>query len=266
MSCPIYRFDLIAGEGRSYYFQKVKNRRLTRIPHSHDFYEVIYFQRGGGEKLVCGTPLTAREGDLLILRPGDAHYFLSQTDRVAVLSASVRSEEFRRICSVFSAELCDAIDSAATPPLVHGATALSAAGYGGRSSADEREEKLWLCEALKVYLDLSDRDDGDGLLAAMERMRSDEHLRCGLPALERESGYSRSHLTRLFRERYGTSPKRYINELRLERARELLISTDIQISEVAEAVGFLSESHFSKVFRERYGIPPATLRRTAHLL
>ena len=263
MRCEVYLFDdVVAERGRDYYVQRVKNRRLTSTPHSHDFYEVIYFQRGGGEKMVNGRPVSVCEGSLMILRPGDSHYFLSQTDSVRIISASVRPAEFRRICGVFDEGLSGRIDTESAPPMVKGITSLSAVSREDHHRTDEREEKLWLCEALKAYLDACDEVDGDGLTAALARMREEKNLRLGIAALERESGYSRSHLNRLLRERYGTSPKRYINGLRLERSRELLISTDLSVSEIAEAVGFLSESHFSKVFLERFALTPAQLRRT----
>ena len=261
MGCEVYLFDeVVSGRRSDYYFQSVKNRRLTDILHSHDFYEMIYFQRGGGVTLINGETVTVGEGSLIVLRPGDSHCFLSQSDSVRVVSASVREEEFRRISAVFDEGLSGRIDAEPTPPILH-AGSLSAGGYEARGSADERAEKLWLCEALKLYLDAKDEPEHDSLREALSAMREDENMRLGITALERVSGYSRSHLTRLFRERYATSPKRYVNSLRLERSRELLLSTDLSVSEIAETVGFLSESHFSKVFSERFGVTPAQMRR-----
>ena len=69
-------------------------------------------------------------------------------------------------------------------------------------------------------------------------------------------GLSRRQIERLFAKNLGRSPSRYYLEIRLERARHLLIQTDLPIVEVAVACGFVSASHFSKCYRELYGRSP----------
>ena len=64
-------------------------------------------------------------------------------------------------------------------------------------------------------------------------------------------------------ERYlNTSPKRYVLEARLHRARNLIVQSDQAITEIAMACGFTSTSHFSKVFREHFGNTPVSQRAT----
>lgn len=89
------------------------------------------------------------------------------------------------------------------------------------------------------------------------------HLEDPLPmhALARRAGCSRRHLERLFRGAAGQSPADFYRNLRLDRARNLLGTTDLTLLEVATACGFGSVSHFSKSFRARFGAPPAGLRR-----
>lgn len=69
-------------------------------------------------------------------------------------------------------------------------------------------------------------------------------------------GMSTRQLERLFRRYLDRSPKRYYMELRLGRARNLLMQTDMSIINVAIACGFSSPSHFSKCYRSHYGITP----------
>ncbi|WP_210529557.1 GlxA family transcriptional regulator [Rubellimicrobium arenae] len=75
-----------------------------------------------------------------------------------------------------------------------------------------------------------------------------------------ELGISTRQLERLFDRHLGTSPKRYAMELRLHRARNLIVQSEQSLSEIAMASGFNSTSHFSRVFRERYGISPGSQR------
>ncbi|NGQ91751.1 GlxA family transcriptional regulator [Rhodobacter sp. HX-7-19] len=75
-------------------------------------------------------------------------------------------------------------------------------------------------------------------------------------------GISTRQLERLFGRYLNTSPKRYITEMRLHRARNLIVQSEQSITEIAMACGFNSTSHFSKVFRSHYGISPLAQRTT----
>jgi transcriptional regulator GlxA family with amidase domain len=75
-------------------------------------------------------------------------------------------------------------------------------------------------------------------------------------ALARDVGLSPRQLERLFRRYLGRSPKRYYMELRLAKARNLLMQTDMSVINVALACGFASPSHFSKCYRALYKTTP----------
>ncbi len=81
-------------------------------------------------------------------------------------------------------------------------------------------------------------------------------------ALARDVGLSTRQLERLFRRYLDRSPKRYYMELRLQKARNLLMQTDMSVINVALACGFASPSHFSKCYRAHYGTTPYRERGT----
>ncbi len=74
--------------------------------------------------------------------------------------------------------------------------------------------------------------------------------------LARDVGMSTRQLERLFRRYLSRSPKRYYMELRLQKARNLLMQTDMSVINVALACGFASPSHFSKCYRAHYDTTP----------
>ena len=74
--------------------------------------------------------------------------------------------------------------------------------------------------------------------------------------LAKEVGMSTRQLERLFRRYLNRSPKRYYMELRLQKARNLLLQTDMSVINVALACGFASPSHFSKCYRAHYDTTP----------
>lgn len=78
--------------------------------------------------------------------------------------------------------------------------------------------------------------------------------------IAQQLGISVRQLERLFGRHFNTSPKRYYTELRLERARNLLLQTELSVSEIAVACGFQSGGHFTRVYRGLYGTTPTTQR------
>ncbi len=74
--------------------------------------------------------------------------------------------------------------------------------------------------------------------------------------LARDVSMSTRQLERLFRRYLNRSPKRYYMELRLQKARNLLMQTDMSVINVALACGFASPSHFSKCYRSHYSTTP----------
>ncbi|MGB0505556.1 MAG: GlxA family transcriptional regulator [Pikeienuella sp.] len=81
--------------------------------------------------------------------------------------------------------------------------------------------------------------------------------------LARMVGMSTRQLERLFRRYLNRSPKRYYMGLRLQRARNLLLQTEMTVINVALACGFTSPSHFSKCYRNHFGRTPYRERGVA---
>jgi transcriptional regulator GlxA family with amidase domain len=79
--------------------------------------------------------------------------------------------------------------------------------------------------------------------------------------LARLVGMSQRQLQRLFREHLNMTPTKYYLTLRLRRARELLLQTDMSIMQITMACGFQSACHFSKSYRDAFGMSPTRERR-----
>jgi AraC-like DNA-binding protein len=71
---------------------------------------------------------------------------------------------------------------------------------------------------------------------------------------------SASHFTRCFYKSVGLTPHRYVVQCRVMKARELLSTTDLPLTEIALTSGFADQSHFSRRFHELVGIPPGAFR------
>ena len=64
-----------------------------------------------------------------------------------------------------------------------------------------------------------------------------------------------------FKNRTGVSPKQFINDIRLAYARELLLTSDIKINEIAEQAGYENAYYFSRIFTKNTGVSPMQFRK-----
>lgn len=94
------------------------------------------------------------------------------------------------------------------------------------------------------------------VLSIIELMESNLSEPLSLLEIADGAGLSRRQIERLFRQEMGRSPARYYLEIRLDRARHLLVQSSMPVVEVAVACGFVSASHFSKCYRELYNRSP----------
>lgn len=68
---------------------------------------------------------------------------------------------------------------------------------------------------------------------------------------------SEIYLRKLFRTHFKTTPKQYVAEIRLQKAKQLLSEGSLKINAIAEKCGFASQYHFSRFFREKTGLSPS---------
>ncbi|MFC6232181.1 helix-turn-helix domain-containing protein [Paenibacillus allorhizosphaerae] len=80
-----------------------------------------------------------------------------------------------------------------------------------------------------------------------------------LERLSRQFGFNPNYLIKFFYDKTGMTPIQFLQEIRLEKARELLEFTSLTISEVAEKVGW-TMPYFSKIFKKRSGMSPSQYR------
>jgi AraC-like DNA-binding protein len=100
-----------------------------------------------------------------------------------------------------------------------------------------------------------------GVLPALEFL-SDHHAEPGLTLgrVAHAARVSGPHLCRLMKAQTGLSPMRYLEEIRVKRAADLLHRTDLDIKRVSHTVGYRDQLYFSRVFRKRMGLSPTEYR------
>ncbi len=79
--------------------------------------------------------------------------------------------------------------------------------------------------------------------------------------LAQRAGYNPEHFSRMFEKHNGCGLADFINEKRIERAQNLILSSQLSFSGIAAKVGFNSSAYFSKVFKSKCGLSPREFLR-----
>ncbi|MPN01469.1 HTH-type transcriptional regulator CdhR [bioreactor metagenome] len=74
-------------------------------------------------------------------------------------------------------------------------------------------------------------------------------------------GCSTSTLEELFKRHFHTTPRKYFDDLKYDKAKQLLASTALPLSEIARSIGYRHTMHFSRAFRNRVGMTPTEFRK-----
>ena len=99
------------------------------------------------------------------------------------------------------------------------------------------------------------------LIKAAALMEANIEEPMSLDDLAASIGVSRRQIERLFKRHLDQVPTKYYLEIRLRRARELLLQTSMSIMDITTACGFQSPPHFSKCYRNAFGYPPSAERQ-----
>jgi len=85
-----------------------------------------------------------------------------------------------------------------------------------------------------------------------------------IEAIAHRFGFHRSYFTQHFTQKTGRSPQQYLQQLRLDRAKELLCSSNLPIGEIALSVGYTDLYMFSRAFKTQIGCSPTAYREGHH--
>lgn len=99
---------------------------------------------------------------------------------------------------------------------------------------------------------------------SVKLMQQNVNERVALDSIARNSGLSRPHFYKLFRQQVGITPNIFLNTLRMENAIDRLTTSQDAVTEIGLDLGFSSQASFTRFFIANVGIAPSDYRRVAH--
>jgi transcriptional regulator GlxA family with amidase domain len=127
-------------------------------------------------------------------------------------------------------------------------------------------------EALRAAMQVRTENSGSGStevrapIAPYRLRRAQQYLEDNISSEIRlenvasAAGLSPYHFCRQFKQATGVSPLRYVLEMRIARAKRLILDTDTSLVDVSFSLGFSSQSHFTVIFRKLTGLTPRRYR------
>jgi len=126
------------------------------------------------------------------------------------------------------------------------------------------ELSVWLTEILyrfiNVAVELSQARHSDMIYKTMEYVKSNYSEKFSLDDIAAHIFLSRSYISSVFKKETGKSLSSYINYVRIEKSKQILLDRSVSLVDVAGLCGFDDQSYFSKVFKKSVGISPKKFR------
>jgi len=128
------------------------------------------------------------------------------------------------------------------------------------------EIKSWMLEILKKEIDKMGDNVQNRKNDHVEKVIKYINVEFANPNLSTEElasrlGLTSNYLREIFKELKGISISNYINEYRCEKAKELLLQTDMTVAEISEKVGIINQNYFFTLFKKYSGMTPMQLRK-----
>lgn len=251
--------------------------------HSHDFLELAFVLSGKGRYRIEGDIYEVREGDLLILNPGVKHQaLLNEESSVPTTEFFVGFSDIQIVD--YPANFLPVPDGGhiihTTGELKQKITRLCAA-MENENTVCKAGRYFMLKSYLMQWILLVIREQCEAVALAgscafesvnkkyvVERIVTyyEEHYneKISLDQIAENMYLSPFYISKIFKSEIGDTPIRHLINIRLEKAKELLESSNNgSIQEIASMVGYDDAYHFSKLFKKRYGISPSQARKKA---
>lgn len=248
-------------------------------PHSHAVWELSHVIRGGGTRIIGDTSAPICEGEIILIPPNIPHVWQfdpSITDddgniaNITILFAPSLLDSLSAILPEFTTEidrirsLSEVICYTGEPYVRVLSLLLSMRGLTPAARLPKMFELLAAISHTDDCLCAGHDNTMSRAKRRLENIRTFCKCNYARPITLEETatyaGMNKSAFCTFMRRHTGMTWSMYLNGIRLERAMEMLLHTDSNISDIAYGSGFSSVAYFNRLFRRRFGLSPKAAR------
>lgn len=242
--------------------------------HTHDYWEFLIVLHGNLYNKINGKKIVLGKNSISVIRPDDAHLLEPQKNTaLSYVNIMVRDELVHKQLNIINPSLYERLLASAeinfslTDDMVY---KIQNKIHQYRllplddTELQENYKMALFLELISIFTDylFKDKNYPAPLMLLRELFEQrPENLKLKVSDLCRLTQYSRTHLNRLFVQYFNQTPKEYLNNIRMNYACRLLMSTDDTIFSIADTVGFSSYAHFTYAFKELLGMTPGQYRQ-----
>ena len=268
MNGTIYKFERDMLHGSDIYISR-KQDNVWAKKHWHNYYEIIYYENIKGCCTLNGEKSEITDKSLFLLTPKDFHEVMTE-----------ESENGSALIIAFNERIIDSavLDVITRGPIVTYGIDERLSGKLSELSEvftldgvyrEQRLRHLFNCILFEI-LEKSSAYVGEGgeispiVRESISVMLSDPTAALSLSFFANKFRVTEAYFSRLFHKHAGVSFKKYLTELRLEYAKQLLKENKISIIDVGYECGFNTPSQFYRAFKGAFGVTPKDYRREKH--
>lgn len=254
--------------------------KFISAEHCHDFYEFCLITEGRIMHHINGRKQFLEAGSFLLIRPDDTHFFKSMDNEYfqfinLAIVPQVLADLFTYLGQGFRPErLLDSSD----PALVQVPKAeieLLKAKLEHFIMLPRVDKPILVTDLRITVLNILTQYFPIGMWEKKtpvpvwldwlyKEMQKKENFTGGISTMQKLACKSPEHLCREFRKFYNMTPTEFINDIRLNHARSLLIYSDEKVIEIAYSAGFQNLSHFCHEFKKKFLMSPSDHRKLYH--
>ncbi len=257
-----------------YLYRYVRSETESFGAHYHDYYEIFLTLSDGLTHTVNGVKTKLANGELVFVRDFDYHLYSCKKPS-SFVNIAFSTATFDCMANYLGDGFPrDKLLVAKMPPsvmlesndknrLLADFSELNTVNFDDKKMLKTRF-RILLTDIFARYFMNIRTDETNGtpywLERCCEKMKQPQNFICGTEKMFELSQKSREHTTRSLQKHYGLSPSEYVNKLRINYAANLLINSNLSVTDICYECGFGNMSWFYELFRAEYGMTPRQFR------
>lgn len=252
----------------------VSSRKITENSdlHWHNYIEIELITGGEGEQILNGKKYTLTRGTVSLIRLIDYHSVFPKNDLTLInlsFEEYLLSDDILSVLSSSLSEFCFDADPDSFQTMENIAVLCL---DETKKNLPNRKYIKTLLNALFIklfeYTDINIEPQLNQISKQSPLRRSLEYIRLhfrenpSLTEVSKIAHYNPSHFSVVFHKEMGCPYSKYLNDLKLNYAKELLGYTDLKFGEICFECGFTSYANFLKVFKEKNGMSPSKYKNS----